>query len=217
MKTTEEREIDIVDIQAMLVAGIQHLGLELTEQCILLIIRYLKLLLRWNARINLVGSKELPELIHQHILDSLAVVRYVPVNAYRVVDVGSGAGLPGVLIAIARPEVNVVALEPNHKKHAFLSTVHRVLGLQNFCALSQRLEEHLEEASFEPYNVAVSRATFPVAVWLEKANSLVSATGIIIAMEGQVAQDLPEHAMRHSYTLGGKGTRTRALIIMSKK
>lgn len=172
---------------------------------------YLELLARWNARINLSGSRE-PEALAGHVLDCLGVVPHVPADAKRLVDVGSGAGLPGAILAIVRPGLAVTALEPVHKKHAFLAAVRRELAVANLQALAERVEAHREAAGFVGYDVAVSRATFAVPEWLACGRTLVRPGGVVLAMEGSEQHALPAGATRHPYEIPGSDRR-RAIIV----
>jgi 16S rRNA (guanine527-N7)-methyltransferase len=109
------------------------------------------------------------------------------------------------VIAIERPDVSVVLLEPTHKKHAFLVTAARELGLGNATPLAERLEDH----AGRDYDVAVSRATWPVPEWLARAAPYVRSGGIILAMEGREESPLVPGATRHR---ADRGSRTRAVI-----
>lgn len=173
---------------------------------------YLELLLKWNQRINLTGTRDARVIAMHHVLDSLAVAPHVPSRARRAIDVGSGAGLPGALVAIVRPELELTALEPIHKKHAFLSTVRRELALTNLRPVSERLEQHVQAPVFRAYDIAMSRATFSVPEWLERARPLVGAGGLILAMEGAERHALPPETTRHPYQLRGAPDRTRAIL-----
>lgn len=171
---------------------------------------YLELLSRWNRKINLSGSRE-PEALAGHVLDCLALVPHVPAGARRLVDVGSGAGLPGAVLAAVCPALEVTALEPVHKKHAFLATVRRELGLANLHPLAQRVEAHRDAAGFVAYDVAVSRATLALPEWLEVGASLVREGGVVLGMEGSEQHELPAGASRHAYEIPGSDRR-RAVI-----
>jgi 16S rRNA (guanine527-N7)-methyltransferase len=195
---------------ALLAPGAAVLGRELGERERGGLAAYLELLSRWNAKINLSGSRE-PEALAGHVLDCLALVPHLPGSALRLVDVGSGAGLPGAVLAIVCPALAVTALEPVHKKHAFLATVRRELGLANLQPLAQRVEAHRGAAGFALYDVAVSRATFALTDWLEIGRSLVHAEGIVLAMEGSEQNELPASASRHPYEIPGSDRR-RAII-----
>ncbi len=167
--------------------------------------RFAEELLRWNAKINLTSARTLDE-IRVHIEDSRAVVEHIPLSTQRVIDVGSGGGLPAVVIAILRPDATVTALEPVHKKHAFLAHARRVL-CPNLDPRAERLEVH----AGRDYDVATSRATFALPEWLERGRALVRTGGLVLGMEGADEIALPPGAVRHRYELGD---RTRAIIVL---
>lgn len=184
-------------------------AVELSEAAASSIRKYMEIFLLWNRRINLSAARDAQTLLTEHIDDALAVVRHVPVDTPRLVDVGSGGGLPGVVLAILRPTTAVVLLEPIHKKHAFLSTVAREVPVPGLRALAERLEQHLARPGFEPYDVAVSRATWPVPEWLGRARALVRVGGVILAVEDGEPSVLPAPAARYPFPHGPAG---RAVI-----
>jgi 16S rRNA (guanine527-N7)-methyltransferase len=162
-------------------------------------------MLRWNARINLTAASTLDE-IRQHILDCRALIEHIPLSTQRVIDVGSGGGLPAAVIAILRPELAVVALEPTHKKLAFLQQIRRLLA-PNLEPRAERLEQHAGRG----YDVATSRATFALAEWLTRGRELVRPGGLVLGMEGVDRVELPAGATRHPYAIAD---RTRAIIAL---
>ncbi|WP_428268435.1 16S rRNA (guanine(527)-N(7))-methyltransferase RsmG [Haliangium sp.] len=170
---------------------------------------YLALIEKWNRKINLTGSRD-PHALAEHVLDCLALIPHLPAEAQRGIDVGSGAGLPGVVLAIMRPSVELTALEPIHKKHAFLNTVRRELGLTNLLPQCQRIEVHRHEPG---YDFAVSRATFALPAWLEQGRALVRVGGRVLGMEGSEQHDLPGDARRCPYQVPGTDRR-RAIIVL---
>jgi 16S rRNA (guanine527-N7)-methyltransferase len=186
------------------------LGVDLSDEVAAHFDKYLALLNRWSASVNLVGTRDPDEIARFHLADSLAIVPHLG-GARRVVDVGSGAGLPGAALAIARPDLAVTSLEPVHKKHAFLSAIRRELGLTGFTPLAERDEQHRGAASFQPYDLAVSRATWAVPEWLGRGALLVRPGGRVLAMEGREQHDLPAGAARHPYQLGD---RSRAVVVL---
>lgn len=186
-------------------------GLTLAEEAALRVRleQFVGLLLRWNRSIQVVSTTDPAELFERHVLDSLAVVPHVEPGA-RLVDVGAGGGFPGVIVALAQRTAQVTSLEPIHKKQAFLSTARRELGLDNYRALAERDLAHRSRPDFEPYDVAVSRATFAVPEWLERGLELVRPGGLVIAMEGREVHELPADTVRVEYPLGD---RQRALLL----
>ena len=162
---------------------------------------------KWNASINLSAARTPAELDEQ-IADSLEVIPWLrDPNVKRVLDVGSGGGFPVVMAAMELPEVEFVALEPVHKKHAFLRTAARELELPNLSAFAQRLDDH----EGRDYDAAMSRATFDLPTWLEMALPFLRVGGAAIGFEGVRRDDLPAGAERRIYG-SSVGDKQRALV-----
>jgi 16S rRNA (guanine527-N7)-methyltransferase len=177
------------------------------------LVNYLTLLSKWASAINLVASATTPDdLVAHHVPDCLALRDHLG-DANRLVDVGSGGGLPGAVLAIACPHLSVTALEPVHKKHAFLAAVRRDLPLDNFTPLAERDDQHRARSDFRPYDIAVSRAVFAPASWLTRGAELVRPGGRVLAMEGRERIHLPPGAERHPYRLA---QRDRAIIVWQR-
>src|SRR5260370_18180463 len=149
------------------------------------IARFAELLERWNRSINLTAATS-PAEIGEHVADSRHVVALLR-ECKRVLDVGSGGGFPVVIAAIELPAVQFVALEPIHKKHAFLRTVARELALTNLDARSERLADH----STRDYDPAMSRATFDLREWLQAGRTPARPGGIVSGFEAPPRPDLP--------------------------
>jgi len=170
--------------------------------------QFMALFLRWNRHINLSAARSEPE-VRGHVIDSLHVVPHlraepasVPASSpMRVLDVGAGGGLPAVLIAICLPEAQVTALEPVHKKHAFLRTAVRELSLANLEPRAERVN-HLPPP--HDYDAALSRATFDLREWLLLGEGLVRPGGLVLGFEALRRSDLPSDTQRHAYQLDGK-------------
>jgi 16S rRNA (guanine527-N7)-methyltransferase len=166
--------------------------------------RFIELFEKWNSSINLSAASSRAELV-EHVVDSLHVVPYLR-DRERVLDVGSGGGFPVVIAAVCLPGASFTALEPVHKKHAFLRTAARELSLPNLTALAQRLDDH----AARDYEAATSRATFDLVEWLQRGAEFVVPGGIVIGFEAVPRTDLPTAIERHSYSLGDK---QRAIVI----
>ena len=150
-------------------AGLDALGLELEDELQAALLRYVELLRRWNRVYNLTAVDDPQGIVTRHLLDALAVLPWVP--AGRLVDVGSGAGLPGIPLALARPELDVTLLDASTKRVRFMQQAVIELGLDNAHPLHARAEAHTPRC---PYNVVITRAFH-----------LVAADGVILAMKGQ--------------------------------
>ena len=166
--------------------------------------RFLDLFEKWNKSINLSAASTRDELL-EHLEDSKHVVPLLA-GASTVLDVGSGGGFPVVVAAICLPDVSFVSLEPVHKKHAFLRTAARELGLPNLDPRAQRVDDH----DVRDYDAAMSRATFDLAEWLAMGMGYVKPSGMVIGFEGVTRTDLPPSVERHPYALADK---QRAIVI----
>ncbi|MGH9884378.1 MAG: 16S rRNA (guanine(527)-N(7))-methyltransferase RsmG [bacterium] len=175
------------------------------------------LFMRWNRSINLSGARD-DDAMDLHIVDCLHVVPFLrtltadatsPPTPPRVLDVGSGGGLPAVVAALALPTVHVTALEPVRKKHAFLRTAARELDLANFEPLAERLEDH----THRDYDAATSRATFDLLEWLELGCPFVRPGGLVLGFEAIPRADLPTETTRASYFLGD---RKRSIVALRR-
>lgn len=169
--------------------------------------RFIALFLRWNRSINLSAARTDHDL-RDHVVDSLHVVPHLA-GAGRVLDVGAGGGLPSVVAAICLPDAHITALEPVHKKHAFLRTAARELALANFEPLALRLDDH----PVTDYDAATSRATFDLREWLLAGLTHVRPGGVVLGFEAVVRTDLPPSTQRHSYRLDGK---SRAIVSLRR-
>jgi 16S rRNA (guanine527-N7)-methyltransferase len=165
---------------------------------------YGSLLLRWNRAINLSAARTEHD-VHDHIVDSLHAIPYLraphlPSASPSVLDVGAGGGLPAVVAAICLPEAHITALEPVHKKHAFLRAAARTLELPNLDPRAERLEDH----DRDDYDAALSRATFDLREWLLLGLARVRPAGVVLGFEATPRADLPTGLERHAYALGDK-------------
>ncbi len=183
---------------------LRALGASLSEPQAECIARYLGLLLSWNERVNLTGARSAAEILKRHLADTFALLPHLPPERCRLADVGAGAGFLGVGVAILRPDVECVLLEPVGKKHAFLRAVVRALGIPNLEPRAERLAFHVDRPDFVPFDVAVSRATWPPLEWLERARGLVCAGGLVVAYEGREPIAVPAGFRRAPYRVGGR-------------
>lgn len=169
---------------------------------------YSSLMLRWNKRIQMTATRDLEEFVGRHVIDSLELAADLPAGPGRMLDVGSGGGLPGIVLAIARPEIEFTLIEPTQKKHAFLSTARRELSLGNLQTFAIRDEELLGREEFALYDYAVARAVWALDTWLDRGRALVRPGGIIFGMEGREETQLPEDCVRRRYQLSEQRQRS---------
>lgn len=139
-------------------------------------------MLRWNRSIRLTAITDLREVAVKHILDSLLLVRFAPFEG-RILDVGSGAGYPGIPLALCLPECAVTLVEPVGKKCAFLSRTVAMLGLRNVAIVQGRIERK-GGVALPPFETVVSRATFPPEEAIPLLAPHVASGGRLLLMTG---------------------------------
>jgi 16S rRNA (guanine527-N7)-methyltransferase len=172
------------DADLLLKKGAEELGVNLDEAKISALFKYKEILLEWNNKFNLTAITDGQEFIIKHFIDSLSVVPYLK-DAKSLVDVGTGAGFPGIPLKIAMPSLDVTLLESQEKKVKFLKTVVGELGLAGIAAVHMRAEDAGRAPGYrEKMDAAVARAVAPMPVLLEYCLPLVKTGGIFIAMKG---------------------------------
>lgn len=181
------------------------------------LVEYLHLLQRWNRTYNLTAVRDPLDMIHRHVLDSLAVLHHV--RAGRCLDVGSGAGLPGLVLAVAQPDAAWVLLDSNAKKCRFLSHVQGALGLDNVRVERSRIEDFHPA---ERFSTIISRALSSLGEFVAAAGHLVAPGGCLLAMKGRIpTHELSalgrsgEHAEVVPVHLPGLEAGQRHLVIMT--
>jgi 16S rRNA (guanine527-N7)-methyltransferase len=180
--------------EATLLAGLQALQLDLPASAPAALLAYLDLIGRWNRVYNLTAIRDPHEMLGQHLLDCLAVVTPLsqataarPAGAapLRVLDVGSGAGLPGVVLAICRPDWQVTCVDTVAKKASFIRQVGAELGLPNLTATHQRVEAMTEPA----FDLVTSRAFASLQDFIELTRSRLAPQGQWAAMKAKLSED----------------------------
>jgi 16S rRNA (guanine527-N7)-methyltransferase len=169
-------------LRPALTSGVSALGLS-AEPLVARLLDYLALLVRWNGTYNLTAIRDPAEMVSKHLLDSLSVAPYVRGN---LADIGSGAGLPGIPLALALPDTSITLVESNGKKARFLREAQRHLGLSNLRVAESRAE------SFDPserFDCLVSRAFGSLAEFVRVGGHLLSENGRLLAMKGQSPED----------------------------
>ena len=169
--------------------GLAAMGLTLTPDVQAALLDYLALLQRWNRAYNLTAVKDPRAMVHRHLLDSLSVLPYLDeAPPGPLADVGSGAGLPGLPLALARPERDVLLVDSVGKKVRFLRQAVRELGLgERVRAVQGRVETLADETG--RFAVVTARAFAPLGRIVQLAGHLLRTDGRILAMKGRVEED----------------------------
>ena len=169
--------------QRILHNGIRTLKLSLNDTQIKQLADYADLLLHWNKRFNLVGKSTEEQFVSRHLLDSLSIVGAL--SGERWIDVGTGAGLPGIVLAIACPHVAITLLDSNGKKTRFLSQVVYDLSLPNVTVIQDRAEQHNPE---QQYDRIISRAYAAISKGLKETSHLGNNESVWCFMKGLLAE-----------------------------
>ena len=167
-----------------LLDGARALALDLDEAQLARLVAHLDLLDEWSARMNLTAIRDRPSQLTKHLLDSLTVQPYL--RGQRIADVGSGAGFPGIPLAIVEPQRHFSLIESTGKKCRFLEHVRDELQLKNVEIVQARAENYRPEVRFD---TVVARAVGPLAGLLKAAGGLVVGGGRLLAMKGRYPQD----------------------------
>lgn len=169
-------------LKTKLETGLVEMGLQVTAEQQVQLINYLLLISKWNKVHNLTAVRDPLEMVTLHLLDSLSVLPYVQALApKRLLDVGAGAGLPSIPLAICMPELQVTAIDAVQKKASFMRQAKGELGLSNFHVESGRVEALTKEPKFD---VIISRAFSEMALFVKLTKHLLAEKGLWLAMKG---------------------------------
>ncbi|MCP5059644.1 MAG: 16S rRNA (guanine(527)-N(7))-methyltransferase RsmG [bacterium] len=158
--------------------------------------RYAESLHNWNQRIRLTGADSIEAILAEHVADALPLLDHLPSGPFRMLDVGSGGGFPAIVLALLRPDAQITMVEPIGKKHAFLRAMIRELPLPNAEALQARVDHLSTEDEFD---VAISRATWPIEEWLARARPGLLPGRRILGQAGANLPELPPDVTVHAY------------------
>lgn len=182
-----------VKLQPQLQQALSELKLLLSDEQQLQLLCYLQQLLFWNKAYNLTAIKDDQQALIKHIFDSLSIVPFLP--AGDLLDIGTGAGLPAVIVAICQPQRAVTALDSNQKKIRFIKQVASELGLKNLTPVASRIEAHVGS-----YQVITSRAFASLVDFVNHSQSKLADNGIICAMKGVEPVDEIQ-ALQHEWQI----------------
>lgn len=168
-----------MSLKEQLSRGCEQLGIPVSDAQLETLLQYQEMLLKWNRVYNLTAITAPPKMITHHLLDSLAVLPYLQGN--RIIDVGCGAGLPGIILAIMLPEKQFVLLDSNSKKTRFVKQAAIELRLENVTVEHSRAEQYQPQHLFD---VVLSRAFASLSDMLSWCAHLRNKGGIFLAMKG---------------------------------
>ncbi len=169
---------------ATLKSGAEQLGVPLSDDAARKMLRVLDELDEWNQKMNLTAIRDRPQQLTKHLLDSLSIIKHL--HGSRVIDIGTGAGFPGLPLAIALPEMHFTLLDSTAKKLKFIDHVCALLAIENVETVHSRAE------AFQPkyrYDVVISRAVGAVDTFVKWAGHLCVGGGRLLAMKGRYPTD----------------------------
>ena len=213
------RELSISPIlMNLLESGMQGMGLQYSPQQRDQLMAYLQLLISWNKAYNLTAIRDPQQMVALHLLDSLAVFPYL--KGEHLVDVGTGAGLPGIPLAIMSPQRRFTLVDSNGKKTRFLFQVRCDLGLSNVIERQSRVEAYQPD---QAYDAVISRAFTSVSDMVDKCQHLLKPNGQFLAMKGKFPQSelsevVKDYKVDASHVLQVPGVEAeRHLIVISQR
>lgn len=214
---TDNNANQVASFLTKLAVGLNQLDLTASQQQKEQWLEYLTLLQKWNRGINLVAENDVPKAVTRHLLDSLAIAPYILGN--RVIDVGTGAGFPGIPLSILYPEKQFFLLDSNQKKQIFVSYVAKALSLSHVQCLHTRVEAYQPT---EKFSTILTRAFSPLAQLLPLTAHLLAPEGRLLAMLGKIQvidESFPAGYQIEQIPLhipGEKGERHLAIISRQK-
>jgi 16S rRNA (guanine527-N7)-methyltransferase len=190
MNGTEKKDLDL------LIEGLQRMALKLSDQMIDQLMTYLNLVEKWNRVYNLTAIRERDEMIKLHFLDSLSILNHVHVK--NILDVGSGAGFPGIVLAITKPELKVTVMDSVNKKTTFMQQVKSELALTNLDVVNSRVEDYQPITLFE---AVTSRAFSNLKNMMSLTQHTLKKEGVWLAMKSKDVKEELEEFEKNQYIL----------------
>lgn len=189
----------------LLISGIEKLGLEITEIQIKQFLKYYEMLVETNKVMNLTGIVDLDEVIIKHFIDSLLVVKVIDMTKYNsMIDVGTGAGFPGIPLKIMFPHLRVTLLDSLNKRLIFLNDVIKELKLEDIETVHGRAEDIGKDNEYrEKYDICVSRAVANLSTLAEYCIPFILQEGKFISYKSEFSEVEKENAERAIFELGG--------------
>ena len=193
--------------------NLKELNIDLTDLQLEQFYNYMSILIEWNKFMNLTGITDPEEVITKHFIDSLTVLDKIDKNA-SIIDVGTGAGFPGIPVKIAFPETKVVLLDSLNKRIKFLNEVIEKLELKDIEIIHGRAEECGRNKSCrEKYDIAIARAVAPLNVLLEYLMPFVKVNGKCLCMKGSSSEEEIKNSKNAVKVLGGEIIKTEEFYI----
>lgn len=192
------------DMHKMIEDGAYELDININATQIESIIRFIDELKLWNTKMNLTSIEDDIDIVAKHIIDSLSILPYIPDHAKTFIDIGTGAGFPGIPVKIVKDDIKVVLLDSLAKRIGFLQHSINLLKLRGIEAIHARAEDMAGQKEHrQMYDAAVARAVAPLNVLCEYCLPYVKQDGLFLAMKAKIANEIDD-AKRALNILGGE-------------
>lgn len=189
----------------LFIKGSDLFGIKLSDEQIRSFEYYHRMLIEWNEKINLTAIVDEREVIIKHFIDSLSVLSFLPKDTSSIIDVGTGAGFPGIPIKIVQSNIHVTLLDSLEKRVRFLNSVINEIGLTNINAVHGRAEDFGQDNAYrEHYDVGIARAVSSLPVLCEYVMPFVRVGGYFIAMKGNNVKEEISEGQKAVSILGGE-------------
>ena len=196
--------MDFEEFKEKLITSVDALGITLSEMQLKQFYAYMNLLIDWNKKINLTAIVEPNEIILKHFVDSLTILKYIS-DGTKIIDVGTGAGFPGIPLKIAKPSIEIVLLDSLQKRINFLEEVIKQLNIEKIKTIHSRVEDFGKDQKYrEKFDMATSRAVANLSTLSEYLLPLVKVGGKVISMKGSFIGEELENSKNALNILGGK-------------
>ncbi|MDO4588790.1 MAG: 16S rRNA (guanine(527)-N(7))-methyltransferase RsmG, partial [Fusobacterium sp.] len=180
-----------------LLEGIKKIGLDYTEEKVDNLIKYLNLLIEYNSHTNLTAIRDEKGIVEKHFLDSLLLQNLIKAGTKKAIDIGTGAGFPGMVLAIFNPEIEFTLMDSIGKKTKFLQQVKENLNLSNVTVVTSRAEDYITDENRESYDLGVCRGVSKLSTILEYILPFLKVNGEFLSqkMEGTGEEDEASNAL----------------------
>lgn len=201
------------DFKELIKLKFKELQIEIQEKQIMQFYQYMNLLMEWNDKINLTSIIEPKEIIEKHFIDSLTVIKQIEKHA-KIIDIGTGAGFPGIPIKIIYPEAKIILVDSLRKRINFLNTVINEIALKDVKTIHSRAEDLGKDIEYrEKFDISIARAVSPLNTLIEYLIPFVKISGKCICMKGPNSNDEIEKSERAIRILGGEIEKIEEFVI----